>query len=305
MIPAAARDALEAALDERVSFDTPVSQHVALRIGGPAEAVATPNDRSELAEVVRICAAHQIPTLALGGGFNTLALDAGVDGVVIRTAKLRSIDLDGDQRVRAESGVSHRQLINFCSDRGLAGLEFAAGIPGTIGGWIAMNAGVGWREMVDVVRDVEVISPPDGNCERRAASELDFQYRSLQGLPAGSVIVSALFEVSVSSVDAVRSEVERLLAERAKTQPLDVPSCGSVFKNPEGDYAGRLIEAAGLKGSSAGGAQISEVHANFIANNGGATAADVLTLVRRAQAAVRKTSGVQLEPEVRIVGRET
>lgn len=304
MIDAAARKALESALADRIVFDAPVSRHVALRIGGPADAVATPESREELASLLRICAEHELPTLALGGGFNTLALDAGIDGVVIRTSKLRRLELASSDTVRAEAGVSHRQLTNFCIEHALSGLEFAAGIPGTIGGWIAMNAGVGWREMVDVVREVELLVPPDGRLETREAEQLDFRYRALEGLAPGSVVVSALFQLSPSTSDAVRAEVDRLLAERAKTQPIDVPSCGSVFKNPEGDYAGRLIEAAGLKGSRAGGAQISELHANFIANTGGATAADVLTLVRRAQAAVRESSGVQLATEVRIVGRE-
>jgi UDP-N-acetylmuramate dehydrogenase len=297
-----ARKALEEALGSHVEFDAPISRHVALRIGGPADAIATPETREELSELMRICAEHDLPTLPLGGGFNTLALDAGIDGVIVRTAKLRDIEALADGVVRAEAGVSHRQLINFCNERGLAGLEFAAGIPGTIGGWIAMNAGVGWREMVDVVRNVEIVSAR-GSAQRIEAGELAFRYRGIDGLPEGAVIVAACFELTASTPAAVSAEVDRLLAERAKTQPLDVPSCGSVFKNPEGDYAGRLIESVGLKGLRAGGAQISEVHANFIANLGGATSADVLTLVRRAQSAVLEESGVELSTEVRIVGR--
>ena len=304
MIRPEARAALEEALGSRVEFDAPISRHVALRIGGPADAVATPETRDELATVVRICTDHSLPMLPLGGGFNTLALDAGIDGVVIRSAKLRAIERGPGDCVRAEAGFSHRQLINFCNERGLSGLEFAAGSPGSIGGWIAMNAGVGWREMVDVVREIEIVSPRRGESQRIEAKELAFRYRGVDGLPRGAVIVSALFALTASTPDAVRAEVDRLLAERAKTQPLDVPSCGSVFKNPEGDYAGRLIESVGLKGLRAGGAQISEVHANFIANLGGATAKDVLTLVHRARKAVLEKTGVELSTEVCIVGRD-
>ncbi len=302
MISAPACDALRRALGERIQFDQPVSRHVALRIGGKADAIATPDDVGELSELLRVCAEHSLPTLALGGGFNTLALDEGVEWVVIRTARLRKIGLEQGGRVRAEAGVSHRQLTNFCIEHGLTGLEFAAGIPGTVGGWIAMNAGVPGREMVDVVFDVEVVAPPDGLL-RLEASRLEFRYRELRGLPAGSVIAAASFSLAASESDAVRAGVDRLLEKRAQSQPLDLPSCGSVFKNPEGDYAGRLIEAAGLKGARAGGAQITELHANFIANTGGATAADVLALIRRAQEAVLEQSGVPLTPEVRIVGR--
>ena len=303
MIPPAASEALQQALGERIQFDQPVSRHVALRIGGKADAIATPKDVAELSELLRVCAEHSLATLALGGGFNTLALDGGIDGVVVRTARLRKISLETKDRVRAEAGVSHRQLTSFCIERGLAGLEFAAGIPGTIGGWVAMNAGVPGREMVDVVCEIEVVTAAEGLL-RMDAAKLDFQYRELGGLPAGGVITSVSFSLTASDSDAVRSDVDRLLAKRAQSQPLDVPSCGSVFKNPEGDYAGRLIEAAGLKGRRAGGAQISEMHANFIANTGGATAADVLSLIRHAQEVVHERSGVRLSPEVRIVGRE-
>ena len=304
MIDSSARQALESALGDRVRFDVPVSKLVALRIGGPADAVATPESREELSALLRVCGEHALPTLALGGGFNVLALDGGIEGVVIRSSKLRGIELEQDGCLRAESGVSHRQLTNFCREQGLAGLEFAAGIPGSIGGWIAMNAGIGSREMVDVVRDIEIMAPPSAQLRRIEAKDLAFRYRALEGLPEGAVIVSALFAVSASTPAAVDALVDRLLAERANTQPLDVPSCGSVFKNPEGDFAGRLIESVGLKGSRAGGAEISKVHANFIANLGGATATDVLTLVKRAQDAVRTQCGVELSTEVRIVGHE-
>ena len=194
------------------------------------------------------------------------------------------------------------QLTRFCVERGLAGLEFACGIPGTVGGWIAMNAGVPGREMADALREIEVISPTGRKLHHVAREDLSFMYRALRGLAPGSVIVSALFDVSISVRAEVKGEVDRLLARRSETQPLNVPSCGSVFKNPPGDFAGRLIEAAGMKGHRRGGAEISRIHANFIANLGGASAADVQGLIEEAREAVWRTAGTWLVPEVRTLG---
>ena len=177
-----------------------------------------------------------------------------------------------------------------------------AGIPGTVGGWVAMNAGVPGREMKDVVREVEVVSPTGRKVRHVARDALRFVYRALRGLAPGSVIVSALLEITISTPVAVRSEVDRLLAGRAATQPINVPSCGSVFKNPPGDFAGRLIEAAGLKGRRIGGAEFSPIHANFIANRGNATAKDVMGLIDAARSEVWRTAGRRLIPEVRTIG---
>jgi UDP-N-acetylmuramate dehydrogenase len=303
MIGPVARAALERRLGERVRFEAPMSRHTSLRIGGPADALATPADRDELRDLLRLCAEHDLPHVLLGAGFNVLVRDTGLDGVVICLKKLRGLEARPGPTVYAEAGVSHASITRFCIDRGLAGLEFGAGIPGTIGGWIAMNAGIGVREQKDVVREIEILLG-DGSASRRVPrSDLDFRYRELASLPAGAVVVAALFDVTPSTPDAVKAEVDRLLARRQATQPLDVPSCGSVFRNPDGDFAGRLIEAAGLSGERIGGAQISPVHANFIANLGGATAADVLALIERARERVRAASGIELETEVKIMGR--
>ncbi len=303
MIAEAARAELRELLGERVRFDAPLSRHTSLRVGGPADALAAPRDRAELVRLLDLCARHRVPHLVLGGGFNTLVRDGGVDGVVIQSAKLRRIEARPGPCVFAEAGVSHSQLTNFCIAEGLSGLEFGAGIPGTLGGWLAMNAGIPEREIGDAVREVEVASPTGAQTRRLAREHLEFRYRALRGLAPGSVILSALLAVVASEPAEVRSEVARLLARRAAAQPLDVPSCGSVFKNPSGDYAGRLIEAVGLKGERVGGAEISPVHANFIANRGGARAADVLALIETARERVAKEFGVELEPEVRILGR--
>lgn len=305
MIARSARAELEEALGDRVRFDAPLSRFTSLRVGGPADALATPESRSDLARLLAICARHRLPHLVLGAGFNTLALDAGVEGVVIQLGRLRGLDQRPGGLLRAEAGVSHNQLVKFCIRHGFSGLEFGAGIPGTIGGWVAMNAGIPSREVKDVVREVEVMAPSGSTLRHLERGALRFVYRGLRGLAPGSVILSALFAVSFATPALVKAEVGRLLARRAQTQPLDVPSCGSVFKNPPGDYAGRLIERAGLKGYQVGGAQISPLHANFIANLGGATAADVLALMREAQTRVLAQTGRRLVPEVRVIGRKT
>lgn len=303
MIPQSAQRALATALDSAVEFDQPMSRHTSLRVGGRADAVATPKSREELALLLKLCSEYGIPYAVLGAGFNTLVMDGGMEGVVVRTNKLRLLEeRPKSHAILAEAGVSHASLTRLCCERGLSGLEFAAGIPGTVGGWIAMNAGIGAREIEASVIEIDVLEP-GGGLRRMTRDELDFQYRALRGLAEGSIIASALLRVSLSKRENVQAEVDRLLAARRDTQPIHVPSCGSVFKNPVGDFAGRLIEAAGLKGERAGGAQISPIHANFIANTGGATAADVLTLIRRAQQAVEESCGVRLEPEVKIWGR--
>ncbi|MGH0038135.1 MAG: UDP-N-acetylmuramate dehydrogenase [Myxococcota bacterium] len=303
MIERAARSALEEALGDEVAFDVPMSRHTSLRVGGPADVLATPGDRGALARLLRVCARHRLPHHLLGSGFNTLVLDGGLAGVAISLRRLRRLEERPGGLLRAEAGVSHSQVTRLCSARGLSGLEFAAGIPGTVGGWIAMNAGIPEREMVDVVREVEVVSPAGRRRTHVPARGLRFGYRRLRGLAPGSVVVSALLAIQLASPSAVRARVDDHLSRRQVTQPINVPSCGSVFRNPPGDHAGRLIEAAGLKGCRAGGAQISTVHANFIANTDGATASDVLALIDRARAEVLRQHGVRLDLEVQVVGR--
>ncbi len=259
--------------------------------------------REDLERLAAFCRARALPLLVLGGGFNLLVRDGGVRGVVVRLAGLREVSLAADGSVRAEAGASHSQVTRFAADHGRAGLEFAVGIPGTVGGWIAMNAGTREREMKDVVISADVFDPAAGRARTLASAELRFRYRRAE-LPPGGVVLAASFATAADQPDAIRERQKRLLAQRRSTQPVDQPSCGSVFVNPPGDFAGRLIESAGLKGAREGGAMISPLHANFIVNTGGARAADVLRLIERARAAVRAHSNVALETEVRIVGED-
>lgn len=301
-IGADTRAALEEALGPRIEFDAPLSRHTSLRIGGPADALATPADLDELARVLGVCHAAGVPTRMLGAGFNVLVQEGGIRGVVIRLKKLRRIERGPGARIRVEAGASHATMTRYCVDHGLSGLEFGAGIPGTLGGWLAMNAGIGVRETKDVVVAIEWMSADGARVERTPRAELDFRYRGLHGLEPGAVLVAAELQLEESTTAKVREEVDRLLAQRQATQPIDVPSCGSVFRNPEHDYAGRLIEEAGLKGLRVGAAEISTVHANFIVNRGGATAGDVLALIERARHAVEARTGVRLETEVLVLG---
>ena len=305
MIAPELRAELEAALPGAIRFDVDGSRLTSLRVGGPVDALATPPDRAGLAALLRLCSRRKLRRRVIGRGFNTILRDEGLDGVLIQLASFKRLEERPDGCLRVEAGVSHASLTRFCKERGLGGLEFGAGIPGSIGGWIAMNAGIPDRETKDAVREIEVMSPSGAKLHHLPRAKLGFGYRRLAGLAPGSVILSALLEVEAAQRAQVGEKIEKLLARRAATQPLDVPSCGSVFKNPPGGYAGRLIEAAGLKGAKHGGAQISTLHANFIVNTGGATAADVLALIGHARAAVRMRTGVLLEPEVRIWGRSS
>jgi len=304
VIAADAREALVALHGDRVRFDALMSRHTSLRVGGPADALVTAVTADEASHCVAFCAEHGLALTPLGGGFNTLVRDEGVDGIVLLTGKLRALNWEPDGALRAEAGVSHSQVMRACIERGRSGLEFGAGIPGTVGGWVAMNAGVPAREVRDALLDAEVATLDRGRV-RLAAERLDFVYRNARGLSAGAVLLSARFRTEPAPSAGVRAAIDEHISRRRATQPLDLPSCGSVFKNPPGEHAGQLIEQCGLKGEREGGAQISCVHANFIVNRGGARASDVLALIERAREGVRSQTGIELETEVRLVGRES
>ena len=302
MIAAAARTALQKLMGERVRFNALLGRFTSLGVGGPADALATPEALDEVEALVTLCAEHDVPLHVLGGGFNTLVLDGGIEGVVLRTQRLREIEASGDGLLYAEAGVSHAQVTRVCQERGLTGLEFSAGIPGSVGGWVTMNAGIPDREIGPLVAEIRVATPGDGTLWI-ARDALRFEYRGVHGMPPGSVVLAAHFQLETGEREQIRKEIDRHLTHRRNTQPIDQPSCGSVFRNPPGEHAGRLIELAGLKGAREGGAQISSLHANFIVNTGNATAADVTALIERARDAVREQRGIELEAEVRIVGR--
>jgi len=288
---------------EAVCFDMPMSHYTTFRVGGNAEAVFRAERIDVLQKMVAYLAGEGISYLAVGRGSNLLVGDNGITGMVILlNGELASIEppADGQSSVKAGAGAALNTLVAFCTERGLAGLEFLAGIPGTVGGGLAMNAGAWGREIKDLIEEVTILTPA-GAVQSKAKSDLAFRYRDLD-LPENSIIVKAGLHVSPDQPSLIKERVVSYLEERKRSQPIDTRSAGSVFKNPEGDYAGRLIEAAGLKGKRVGGAMVSTKHANYIVNTGGASAADIMALMDLAVSTVKEKFRVELLPEIRTVG---
>lgn len=285
-----------AALGE-LRADEPLARHVTLGVGGPARWFFRPADRAALVAAMRLAPAD-VPILPLGRGSNLLPPDEGFPGLVLDMGELSALRVAG-REIEAEAGVRMGRLARAAAEAGLAGLEFMATVPGDVGGGVAMNAGAFGQEVADTLQWAEVVLR-GGETRRLDARELDMGYRRAR-LPDGALVMAAGFALTSDAPEAIRERMRSMRQRRGATQPLAQPNCGSVFKNPDGDYAARLIEAAGLKGLCIGGARISEVHANFIVNEGGATSADVRALIARAQAEVAARFGVRLEPEVRIL----
>ena len=285
-----------AALGE-LRADEPLARHVTLGVGGPARWFFRPADRAALVAAMRLAPAD-VPILPLGRGSNLLPPDEGFPGLVLDMGELANLRVAG-REIEAEAGVRMGRLARAAAEAGLAGLEFMATVPGDVGGGVAMNAGAFGQEVADTLQWAEVVLR-GGETRRLDARELDMGYRRAR-LPDGALVMAAGFALTSDAPEAIRERMRSMRQRRGATQPLAQPNCGSVFKNPDGDYAARLIEAAGLKGLCIGGARISEVHANFIVNEGGATSADVRALIARAQAEVAARFGVRLEPEVRIL----
>ncbi len=293
---------LEAAVDGirgAVSFNAPLKDYTSFRIGGPADVLVEPVDVDDVARLVRQTKAQKLPLFVVGGT-NLLIRDKGIRGVVVHLGKLRAIREEPGAVLYAEGGVGMPTLIGYAIRRSLAGLEWAAGIPGTVAGCVVMNAGTRLGEMKDSVKAVRLVNRK-GEIVDIPASEIPFAYRRAT-LPVG--IVAGVW---VQLKAGVRAEVEKVVKDylhyRRDTQPLTLPSAGCVFKNPSKDSAGRVIDLAGLKGAQVGDAQVSDKHANFIVNQGQASAKDVLALIRKVRAAVAKRTGVKLELELKVVGQ--
>ncbi len=278
----------------------PLARHTSWRVGGPARRFYRPADSADLVAFLRRLPADE-PLLWLGLGSNLLVRDGGFPGTVVATSgRLQGLAWAGEGLIRAEAGVSCAAVARFAARAGRVGLEFLAGIPGTLGGALAMNAGAFGGETWRRVRAVETVDR-HGTVRERAPEAFDVGYRQVTG-PAGEWFLAGLLVVEPGDVALAQERIRSLLERRNATQPIGRPSCGSVFRNPPGDHAARLIEAAGLKGRRLGGAQVSEKHANFIINTGDATAADIEGLIEQVREAVRTASGVTLQTEVHIVG---
>ena len=283
----------------RVLCDEPMARHTTFRIGGPARRMAFPENQADLAALLDLAEGEGYPYTVIGNGSNLLAQDEGLERLVINTSRMDAVTVEGTA-VRALAGATLARVANAAQRAGLTGLEFAHGIPGTLGGGIFMNAGAYGGELCQVVEQVWAWFPGQG-IVRLDNLACDFGYRHSLFADHPGVVLSAELGLSPGEPDVIRAKMEELAAKRRSSQPLELPSAGSTFKRPQGYYAGTLIDQCGLKGVQVGGAQVSEKHAGFLVNLGGATCADVLSLIARVQATVREKTGVELEPEVRIL----
>ena len=281
-----------------VTFDAPLAELTSLRIGGPADALVVPEDVPDVCRIVRQASTARLPLMVLGGT-NLLVKDGGVRGLVLSLSKLAAVTREDERIVFAEAGVRLPTLLGYAVSQSLSGLEWAVGIPGTLGGAVVMNAGTKLGSMQSCVDAVQIVTP-EGHVRTCAAADLAFSYRRVD-LPEG-VVVGARLRLTPASQKHLEASTKAYLQYRKHSQPLSQPNAGSVFKNPPGTTAGRVIEEAGLKGYRVGDAQVSAKHANFIVNLGRARATDVLLLIKKIQQDVFHRTGVTLELEWKVVG---
>jgi UDP-N-acetylmuramate dehydrogenase len=283
-------------------IDEIMAQHTSFRIGGPVDIFVEPADIEDLKATLGFFSERSLPFFLLGRGTNLLVRDGGIRGAVISTRKMMDIEKISDKMIFAEAGVPLAALVKRARGWSLSGLEFCAGIPGSVGGAVLMNAGAQGSDMGGVVAEVDVLEA-DGVVTRKKRGELHFEYRELH-LGGRDVIVGAYFTLKPKDGKEIQKEIDGHLSWRKSRQPLGLPSAGSVFKNPEGSPAGRLIDEVGLKGAAIGGAQVSDVHANFIINQGNATAREVLELIELIRSEVREKRGIDLELEIIVLGED-
>ena len=281
-------------------YDEPMAKHTSFRIGGPAEVMAFPKTKEELSKLLKISALLDTKAFILGAGTNVLAPDAGMPGLVICLKDcLGGMERLDDTVIRVAGGVTMSRAAVFAANLGLSGLEFAHGIPGTVGGGVYMNAGAYGGEIKDVCKSVEVMDM-DGTLHRLSNADMKFSYRHSVLEEESAIVVSADFRLICADPETIREKMKELMGKRSASQPLELPSAGSAFKRPVGGYAAALIDQAGLKGFTVGGAAISTKHAGFAVNLGGATAADVQALLAQVSDKVFEHSGIRLEPEIRL-----
>ncbi|MBR1830726.1 MAG: UDP-N-acetylmuramate dehydrogenase [Atopobiaceae bacterium] len=287
--------------EDNVLVDEPMKEHTTFKIGGPADLFVTPDDQDEIVEVLNACRAAGAPFFVLGCGSDLLVSDEGYHGVIISlTEGLIGVSVDGKE-MSCQAGVGLREASEMACELGLSGLEFACGIPGSIGGACFMNAGAYDGCIADVLKSVRVLKA-DGTVDTLGVDELDLGYRKSRIADEGMVVLSATFALKRGDSEEIRERMDDLTRRREEKQPLELPSAGSTFKRPEGYFAGKLITDAGLKGWQSGGAAVSKKHAGFVVNVGGATAADVHAVIEHVQDEVERQFGVRLEPEVRFLG---
>lgn len=279
----------------------PMSKHTSFRIGGPADLFVQPANEEELWNALHLARQEKVPFFIVGNGSNLLVSDEGFRGMILHTGgMLKDISVEGDV-IYAQAGALLSTVAKTALEHGLAGMEFAAGIPGTLGGAVCMNAGAYGGEMKDILLDAEVLTQ-EGERLVLPVEELDLSYRHSVIFEKNYVVLAAHIRLSRGDTAEIKNRMNELAGARRDKQPLEYPSAGSTFKRPEGYFAGKLIQDAGLKGYTVGGAQVSEKHSGFVINRGGATAEEVRFLIRQVQQKVRSQFGVELEPEVRMLG---
>lgn len=288
----------------KVLFSVPMSEYTSLRIGGPADVMAFPQDEADLKDIILFAESKDFAFHVFGGGTNLLVRDGGIRGIVINMCEgFKDIVWQDDIKATVGAGVRLSELLSACRDKGLSGLEFASGIPGTVGGAVTMNAGAYGSEMKDVVEGIEVVGKK-GQRGFLSRDEAGFSYRK-SSLPKGAIVTRAHMRFAKKGAEEVKEKIRELKERRRSTSSVTLPNAGSIFKNPQGDKsAGRLIDEAGLKGARSGDAEVSGVHANYIVNLGNAMAKDVLTLMAVIRDKVFSRTGIVLEPEIKVVGED-
>ena len=288
---------------DSILIDEPMSRHTTFRVGGPADFFVTPKAKEEVRDVIRICKEAGMPYYIIGNGSNLLVSDAGYRGVIVQIYKeMNEVKVEGDL-VKAQAGALLSGIAAKALGAELSGFEFASGIPGTIGGACVMNAGAYGGEMKGVLESVTVLTG-EGKIIELGRNELELGYRTSVIAKKGYIVLGAVLKLERGDGEKIKTYMDELKEKRVTKQPLEYPSAGSTFKRPEGYFAGKLIEDAGLRGFQVGGAQVSEKHCGFVINRDHATAADIMELMRQVQIRVKENSGVDLEPEVKRLGDE-
>ena len=288
--------------DSEMKIDENMSNHIHFKVGGPVDILLIPSKVEQVVETLKVCKKESIPYFIIGNGSNLLVKDGGIRGVVIKLSNLLSIEVN-DNIIKASSGTLLEDVSKKAVENSLTGFEFACGIPGSVGGAVFMNAGAYDGEIKNVIKEAEVVDE-DGNIMVLSKEELELGYRTSKVMKDHLLVLSATFELAKGDKEKIQERVDELTEKRESKQPLEYPSAGSTFKRPEGYFAGKLIQDAGLKGASVGGAAVSEKHSGFVINKGGATAKDVLDLIAHIQNEVKNQFGVDLHTEVRIIGED-
>lgn len=291
----------EIVAEDRIFTDELMSKHTTFRIGGPCDIFVSVAEMKEAEDLIRLLSMNGISYFVIGNGSNLLVSDEGYRGVIIEIGKnFSNINIDGDV-ITADAGALLVRVANEAYNAGLTGMEFASGIPGTLGGGVFMNAGAYGGELKDIVKSVVVLNTMTGEIIEKDCAQMNFSYRHSIAKEEPLVILRVIIKLQSGDKEIIKARMDELKEQRTTKQPLEFPSAGSTFKRPEGYFAGKLIQDCGLKGYSVGGAQVSEKHSGFVINTGSATAADVLTLIKDVQGAVEEKFGVTLEPEVCIL----